>query len=281
MHGLPFHDGERTIDWGRASDDYAVFRPGPPTSFYTRLAAFGVGLKGQAILDLGTGTGVLARQFARQGADVFGVDISPEQVEIAQQLAREEMLSAKFAVVPAEGLPWKTAEFDLATANQCWLYFDKEQTIRELRRVLKPHGWLVTSHFSWLPRRDEIARQSESLVLKFNPDWSAGDWEGVIPNFPEWAEPDFNLRGIFYYDEPIAFTRETWQGRIRACRGVGASMSADEILAFDAEHERLLKETTPDTFTVLHRIAAQIFEFKDCKERRSSSRRAPVRKQIQ
>ncbi|MCI0583479.1 MAG: class I SAM-dependent methyltransferase, partial [Chloroflexi bacterium] len=67
----PF-DGGRAIDWGKTAADYAAHRPGPPETFYEKLAALGVGLKGQRILDLGTGTGVLARSFARRGSVVSG-----------------------------------------------------------------------------------------------------------------------------------------------------------------------------------------------------------------
>jgi 2-polyprenyl-3-methyl-5-hydroxy-6-metoxy-1,4-benzoquinol methylase len=84
MHGLPSLDGPNCIDWGKTSLDYSAHRPGPPPSFYHRLAALGVGLPGQSILDLGTGTGVLARQFAQQGATVAGIDIAAEQIAAAQ-----------------------------------------------------------------------------------------------------------------------------------------------------------------------------------------------------
>lgn len=263
MHEIPPTDGNRTIDWGKTSEDYAAYRPGPTLGLYTRLAALGVGLKGQAMLDLGTGTGVLARQFARQGAAVSGVDISPEQIAMAGKLASDENLNVDFLVAPAESLPWQTATFDVATANQCWLYFDVHRMARELRRVLKPGGRLVTSHLSWLPRDDEIARASEALVLEHNPDWSADDFSGVIPASPAWAEAFFRVRAMFYYDEPIRFTRETWRGRIRACRGIGATMSPEEIAAFDAAHDQMLREMTGDEFTVLHRIDAHVFEFRE------------------
>ena len=136
LHDFPARDGENVIDWGKTSDDYSAFRPGPPPSFYSRLSALGVGLPQQLILDLGTGTGVLARQFARQGAVVTGVDLSERQIASARQLAAEEGLDVEFVVGRAESLPWTTAKFDVATANQCWLYFDKAKTNRELRRVL-------------------------------------------------------------------------------------------------------------------------------------------------
>lgn len=226
------------------------------------LKALGIGIEGQRILDLGTGTGVLARQFARQGSAVQGIDISAEQIAMAKRLACEEGLSAEFSVHPSETLPWTEPTFDVVTANQCWLYFDKEKVIQELRRVLRPGGVLVTSHFSWLPRCDEIARGSEQLVLKFNPAWSAADWSGTIPTCPKWAEADFDVKAMFFYDEPIPFTREGWCGRIRACRGVGATLSTSEVEAFDAAHRELISRIAPEAFTVLHRLDAHVFAFK-------------------
>ena len=72
-------DGGHAFDWGKTSPDYAVYRPGYPASFYTVLQAVGIGRPGQHILDLGTGTGVLARAFAQQGTHVIGVDIADAQ----------------------------------------------------------------------------------------------------------------------------------------------------------------------------------------------------------
>ena len=80
-------DGGRPIDWGRTSSDYAAHRPGPPPSYYERLAALGVGTPGQRLLDLATGTGLVARSFAARGCHVAGCDIAPEQVEMAVPVA--------------------------------------------------------------------------------------------------------------------------------------------------------------------------------------------------
>jgi SAM-dependent methyltransferase len=215
------------------------------------------------MLDLGTGTGVLARQFARQGAVVHGCDISAEQIAMARRLAEDEKLAVEFSVHPAETLPWTKPTFDVITASQCWLYFDKPRAIAEVRRVLRPGGLLVTSHFTWLPRRDAIARSSEQLVLQFNPAWSAADWPGTVPPCPAWAEADFEVRGMFFYDESIPFTRDTWCGRFRACRGVGATLSPSEVEAFDAAHRELLSRIAPEEFTVLHRIDAHLFAFRE------------------
>jgi SAM-dependent methyltransferase len=260
MHGIPSLDPGRQIDWGKTSADYTLYRPGPPPSFYRRLQVLGVGLSGQRILDLGTGTGLLARTFAQQGASVCGTDISPEQIAAAQQHAQEEELDVEFRVSAAETIPFPDHEFDAITANQCWLYFDKSRTIPEVKRALKPGGVLVTSHFSWLPRLDTIARETEALILKHNSQWTAADYTGVIPAFPAWAQADFRLRAMFYYDEAIPFTRDAWRGRIRACRGIGAALSPEEVRRFDEEHACLLERLVPESFTVLHRLDAHFFE---------------------
>ncbi len=252
-------DVGRSVDWSKASADYARYRPGPPPSFYARLASFGVGLKGQRILDLGTGTGVLARQFAQQGALVAGIDVSEGQIAAARRLAAQQGLSIEFRIAGAEATPFADGPFDCLTANQCWLYFDKSKAIPEVLRLLAPGGVLVTSHFSWLPRLDPVARASEGLILKYNPQWSAGDWSGELPSVVEPAAGGLTQRALFWYDEAIAFTRETWRGRIRANRGVGAALSDGEVIAFDAEHDALLRQIVPDSFTVRHRIDARFF----------------------
>src|SRR5688572_26452594 len=89
MHGLPEVDGGRKIDWSLTTNDYVAYRSGPPPSFYARLRALGVGLEGQRVLDLGTGTGTLARQLANQGCRVAGIDIAAGQVDAARRLALE------------------------------------------------------------------------------------------------------------------------------------------------------------------------------------------------
>jgi SAM-dependent methyltransferase len=251
-------DPSRSIDWGRTSSDYAEFRPGPPASFYERLRALGVGIKGQRILDLGTGTGVLAREFALAGCRAAGVDISAEQIEAARTLTREERIAVEFRVAPAENTEFPVASFDVVTANQCWLYFDRDRAAAEVKRLLVPNGVLVVSHFTYLPRLDPIARRTEELVLRFNPQWTAADWSVDVPEIPRWVRGDFTLAGSFVYDEAIPFTREGWRGRMRACRGVGAALSPAEVERFDQEHAAMLGASVPERFHVLHRLNAHV-----------------------
>jgi 2-polyprenyl-3-methyl-5-hydroxy-6-metoxy-1,4-benzoquinol methylase len=103
MH-LKTIDNEREFDWGKTSHDYAEYRSGYPEWFYDILAALGIGQPAQTILDLGTGTGVLARAFAKRGATVTGVDIAANQIAMARELAMGDRLEIAFQVVPAEAV---------------------------------------------------------------------------------------------------------------------------------------------------------------------------------
>jgi len=256
--GMASIDPGRSIDWGRTSSDYAEFRPGPPASFYERLRALGVGIAGQRILDLGTGTGVLVREFALAGCHAAGVDISVEQIEAARALALGDGLRVEFRVAPAEDTGLPAASFDVVTANQCWLYFDRDRVVAEVKRLLAQNGVLVISHFTYLPRLDPIARRTEEIVLRFNPQWTAADWSGDVPAIPRWVRGDFTLAGSFVYDEAIPFTREGWRGRMRACRGVGAALSPAEVERFDQEHATMLSASAPERFNVMHRLHAHV-----------------------
>jgi hypothetical protein len=64
------------------------------------------------------------------------------------------------------------------------------------------------------------------------------------------------------FDIPVHFTREGWHGRMRACRGVGASLAPAELDAWDAEHRAMLEQTAPAEFDVLHYAAATILKKK-------------------
>lgn len=248
-------------DWGQTSQDYAAHRPGPPPSFYSELKQRQIGLKNQTIMDLGTGTGVLAREFAVQGAIVSASDISKEQIAIASKLAKNSGLQVNFSVGSGSKTKAPDNSFDIITACQCWWYFDHAKAISEIKRVLKPGGRLVICSFSFLPREDKIVAASEQLVLKYNPNWSGADWNGIVPIFGDTMPSANYLIDKFIYDEAIPFTRESWRGRMRALRGIGASLPQTEVAAFDQEHEKMLSCLTRDKFKILHRIDGHIYQF--------------------
>ncbi|MGN0696536.1 MAG: class I SAM-dependent methyltransferase [Oscillospiraceae bacterium] len=243
-------DGGKAFDWGRTSEDYAKFRDIYPDEFYKKLTDRGLCCDGRKILDIGTGTGVLPRNMYRFGGKWTGTDISENQIEQAKKLSKG--MDIDYYVTAAEDINFPENSFDDITACQCYWYFDHERTAPVFGRVLKEGGRLIFLYMAWLPFEDDIAGESEKLVLKYNPDWSGAE-ETVHPIYiPPEYEKYFGLvyREEHYLDVP--FTRESWHGRMKACRGVGASMSEEQISQWETEHKKLLTDIAPEKFTVKH-----------------------------
>ena len=251
-------DSGKAFDWGRTSAEYARYRDIYPELFYRKILDRGLCMEGQKVLDLGTGTGVLPRNMYRYGAEWTGTDISPEQIEQAKILADASNMKIEFQAVPAEQLTYKGESFDIITACQCFWYFDHEKVIPKLADLLKPDGKLLILYMAWLPYEDRIAGASEELVLKYSPKWSgAGETRHPIW-IPDIAYEYFEMEEHEEYDLMVPFTRESWHGRMRACRGVGASLSEEELARWDEEHRKLLERIAPEQFEVLHYAALSV-----------------------
>ena len=255
-------DAGKAFDWGKTSKEYARYRDIYPEEFYKKIVDMGLCIKGQNVLDLGTGTGVLPRNMYRYGAVWTGTDISPEQIEQAKLMAEAENMKIDFQAVPTEQIDYPEESFDVITACQCFWYFDHEKVMPKLAKVLKPGGKLLILYMAWLPFEDRIAGASEELVLKYSPDWS-GARETMHPiDIPDVVYEYFDMEDHEEYELAVPFTKETWHGRMRACRGVGASLTDEQLKQWDAEHRKLLDETAPEKFEVKHYAALAVLKKK-------------------
>jgi demethylmenaquinone methyltransferase/2-methoxy-6-polyprenyl-1,4-benzoquinol methylase len=110
---------------------------------WRRALVLGVGAaEGQRVLDVATGTGMVAFALAARGCDVTGLDQSEAMLGVARaRLARAPDLAGRvrFVVGEAERLPFPDASFDALTFTYLLRYVDdRPATMRELVRVLKP-----------------------------------------------------------------------------------------------------------------------------------------------
>lgn len=247
-------DHGKGFDWGRAADDYAKYRDIYPPAFYQRIVDLGLCVKGQKVLDLGTGTGVLPRNMAKYGAEFVGADMAAEQIRQARALSRAAGLDIRYLVASAENFDFPAGTFDVVTACQCFMYFDKAVALPRIRAVLKEQGHFLILFMNWLPYESEIAKTSEDLVLKYNPDWTGGGMKREEIRTPAWLGGRFTVANAITYPLQISFTRAAWHGRMRACRGIGASLSDEEIRAWEKEHLAYL-ETQPEVFDIPHFVS--------------------------
>jgi ubiquinone/menaquinone biosynthesis C-methylase UbiE len=244
------------VDFGRTAGDYARFRAGFPERLFDELATRGVEFAGRRVLDLGTGTGTLARGFSRRGAAVVALDPAEALLAEARRLAGAEELAVEFLAGRAEATELPDVAFDLVAAGQCWHWFDRPAAAAEAWRLLKPGGRLVICHFDWIPSGENMVAATETLIEQHNPDWRWGGGNGL---YPAWLG-DATAAGFvelqtFSHDLHVPYSHEAWRGRIRASAGVGGSLPTEQVARFDAELAALLAERFPQTpLAVPHRL---------------------------
>ena len=245
-------DEGRSFDFGKTAAQYAAYRDIYPAELYERLRELGVAKPGTAWLDLGTGTGVLPKNMYAPDVKIVGADISEEQIAFARKEAEESGRDITYIVAPAEQTELEAHSFNAVTAAQCFFYFDREKMKTELRRLTKPGGIFIKIFMNW-DVNHPIAGKSCELVKKHNPNWTSGKtaktdmYDDLFPG---------RQTETFFADLP--FTRESWHGRMLACRGTMASMDETTLKEWEKDHIRFLK-TCPEQFEVKHKITLSYF----------------------
>jgi len=111
---------------------------------------------GERILDLGCGTGIVARQVAsRVGATgrVTGIDVSPNMLAVARVAADRDGLTIEWREGNAEQLPFPDSSFDLVLSQFALMFVtNKRVALAEMRRVVTEDGRVLISVWQSLDR---------------------------------------------------------------------------------------------------------------------------------
>lgn len=115
-------------------------------------------LRGQKILDAGCGPGTYGIMLAQAGNEVWGVEISSESAQVANQRAKQKGVDFTARVGDLESLPFDDSIFDICFCGWVLHHFpDINKAVSELVRVLKPGGMIA------------LAEPNESnLALRFS-----------------------------------------------------------------------------------------------------------------
>jgi SAM-dependent methyltransferase len=164
MSNDPFMDFKR-----KQRESWTTFTP--TATFTTPVAAHLVrfaGIRaGESVLDVGTGTGVVAVTAARTGAQVSALDLTPELLVEARENARiAGHPEITWREGDAETLPYPDASFDVVLSQFGHMFAPRpEVAVAEMRRVLKPTGRVAFA--TWPP--EHLVGRMFALIGRNSP----------------------------------------------------------------------------------------------------------------
>lgn len=146
--------------------------PPKETSYYLEYSYFLLGdVKGKTVLDYGCGTGNNSLVLAKRGANVIGIDISPDLLEIAEKrmAANDITGNTKFLVGSAHDLPIPDESVDIVFGIAILHHLELEESSKEVFRVLKKGGRAI---FQEPVRNSKFVKFIRNLIPYEQPDIS-------------------------------------------------------------------------------------------------------------
>lgn len=103
---------------------------------------------GRRVLDVGCGNGYVLSRYAKEGAKVYGIDLTETGIELSRRRFELSELNGHFTVGSAEDLPYPDNTFDVVCSMGVLHHTpDTEMAVREVFRVLKPGGRLIVMFY--------------------------------------------------------------------------------------------------------------------------------------
>jgi ubiquinone/menaquinone biosynthesis C-methylase UbiE len=125
---------------------YDRYRLDYPPRLLARVAALAGLTPGDRVLDLGTGTGMLAIGFAKAGMAVTALDPEPEMLAAAAAKAEEAGVTVDFRPGGSADLDSNLGAFRLAVMGRSFHWMDRAATLAMLDQIILPEGGVALFH---------------------------------------------------------------------------------------------------------------------------------------
>lgn len=242
LRRFPVRKFHHNIDFGKASADYAQHRHGLPKQFFEELAREKILIPNTEILDIGTGTGDIARNFAKLGCKVTAIDPSVAMIEQAKQLDGNCNLQINYRVGTAEDIQLPSHHFDAVTAVQAYHWFNSSLALKEIARVLKYNGQFVIASYDWKSKTG-ASWITESTIRNYNPNWKEIDFYNQPKK--DLHEMGFSNIRVTEFMHKEHYSLEGWIGRASTSYGIGPSLSVEKVSSFKKELQARLVASFP------------------------------------
>ncbi|GLX76811.1 ubiquinone biosynthesis O-methyltransferase [Thalassotalea insulae] len=159
----------------------------------------------QKILDVGCGGGILAESLARLGADVTGIDMGEEPLNVAKLHALESGITVNYQKITAEEMAIQLpGQFDAVTCMEMLEHVpDPASIVKACSTLVKPGGFVFFSTLNKTLKSYLLAIVAAEKLLKLVPDGTHDHQQFIRPStLIGWAEANglkcIDAAGIHY-----------------------------------------------------------------------------------
>ncbi len=139
---------------------------------------------GALLCDLGAGPGILSFLLAARGFRVAAVEPVEGMRKQGARITQERRLAVDYIAGVAEAIPLQDASVEAVVCGQAFHWFQANQALREIHRILKSHGGLALlwnnkdwQQTAWL---GEIERLIVKYNPKYDPNYRTKRWDEII-----------------------------------------------------------------------------------------------------
>jgi len=196
---------EQRFTFNTVADLYDQARAGYPQALYDDLMEFDNLSAGDAILEVGCGTGKATEEFARRGLNVVALDPGPEMIAAARRRLGPTK-SVRFVQTTFEAWPIEAGAFRLVAAAQSWHWVDPNVRFRKASEALAPGGALAVFGSSPEPIPQPVREALEKVYAIHTPELAGPPPEHAYhPSGP--FSRDFKGSALF---EPVLHRSYPW-----------------------------------------------------------------------
>ena len=181
------------------ADEYERYRPAYPAALFDLIADRLALSPHAAVVDLGTGTGKVARAAAARGWRVTAVDPGEPMLTVLRERVAAEALDIDVVQAHAEQTGLAPMSFDAALAGEAYHWFDAPAALAEMARIVRPGGGIA---FFWNVvdgDRSPLVAAERDLVAEYGIDGSDVRKPGPLPETRDavraagaFEEPEFH-----------------------------------------------------------------------------------------
>jgi ubiquinone/menaquinone biosynthesis C-methylase UbiE len=253
-------------NFGTVVESYARSRNDIPQQLFDSLELRNVTFQGKKVVDIGCGTGALTRKIKIRNGEVIGIDPSYELVKKATEMSELEYLPVDYRIGLAENTGLKSNYFDLVTVFRAWHWFNREEAINEIKRILKPRGKLLVMDSGFTTKSAVVVHtigvMNQFVLGGIRPAGSKATSKQRINGFPvewfeEWRQHEFRLQDFYQFHYLVDFTNEEWVDRVASLSWMTEINHQDRNKALNALQKSLEQQfgnntthTIPHTCTI-------------------------------